>query len=179
MNSEHMTDTWAADELGFRPDVSHEHLRKLVEQIRAEGLPDALWLILRPWTAEPRRWHPEVYGIDVPEAETGPWVCELNAPVRWHSLIGGLESVEWVNSRPTADDLGRAWDKLEAAGLRPSVCVNLGPAGHPGRWLVQVLSVSALGKIDDHTMSEVGETLGGRLGYWSMNPEWILWRTDN
>jgi hypothetical protein len=163
--------------LEFRPDLKHEHLHRFLDRIRP-GMPDELWQIVEPYTLIPRSWDSQTYGLAEPmDQTTGPWVCELNAPILWHELLGHLKSVELTNTRPTLDELGAAWRMLKNAGLRPSIAVNLGPVAE-GKWLLEVVAVVASGKIERTTAIEVASILGGQLGGMITWPESVWWRTS-
>ncbi|MBF6215680.1 hypothetical protein IU487_32295 [Nocardia puris] len=162
--------------IGFRPDLKPDDLQVFVDEIRPAMPPD-LWSVVEPYTLVPRAWDSQKYGVDVPmEAAGGQWVCELNAPERWHELVERLDSVELAVDGPTAQELAAAWGMLKAAGLSPSVAVNLGPAQVPGKWLVAPVAVVVGAKVDLELGQRVADVLGGHLGGIATFPEAAWWQ---
>lgn len=166
------------ESMEFRPDLKPEHLTEFVDRIRP-GMPSALWDVIAPYTEVPRHWFPSShhgYGLAEPmDPTTGPWICELNAPIAWHELLPALP-VELVNTRPTVAELRRAWMMIEEHSLQPSIAVNLGST-YSGQWLLEVIAVVAVGRIERTTALAIADVLGGELVGMLELPEAVLWRT--
>lgn len=172
--------------IGFRPEVSRDDLAVFVERIRPV-MPHAVWAVVQPWSHMPRLLMPDTYGLAEAEPDRAGMVCEINAPIRWHDLVDGLADAYLRHPAPTPAQLGAAWERLEAEGLRPAVCVNLGPwqpqwsrAGvnaAPGAWAIEVVGLSAIGPVTHRCAHEVAALVGGQLGVLTRNPDWAWWST--
>ncbi|MEU7141092.1 hypothetical protein ABZ942_16690 [Nocardia sp. NPDC046473] len=167
-----------------RPTPSPDHLGTFIRRVRAE-MPESLWRVIEPWSQLPRRWVPEAYGIDVPPA--GEALCEVHAPIRWHEAIEEVAVASLLHPSPTTEQLRIMWERLEAAGLRPAVCVHLGlwnpgwlrdgRAPAAGMWAVDVVGVSAIGCIEHEHAQELAGLIDGRVDTITRCPEWAYWRT--
>ncbi|MEV0773623.1 hypothetical protein [Nocardia salmonicida] len=149
-------------------------------------MPAPLWAVVGPWAAEPRRWvggararwSGEVYGFDTPAEShrAGPWVCELLAPLPWHTLIDSIDGVSLAYPRPTTAEFGEVWELLEGLDdVHPAVCVHMGPAPNTNHWLVEISGVSVQGTVDDSVVEVLAERLPGGLGLAVRNPPWLYW----
>ncbi|MGY2011547.1 hypothetical protein ACW9HC_31615 [Nocardia gipuzkoensis] len=164
------------ESMEFRPDLKPEHLEVFLDRIRP-GMPSVLWDVIAPYTLIPCTWDSQSYGLAEPmDSTTGPWACQVNAPIAWHELLHDLP-VELVNTRPTVAELRQAWLMLKEHSLRPSIAVNLG-ATDSGQWLLEVIAVVASGRIERTTSLAIADVLGGELVGILELPEAVLWRTS-
>ncbi|WP_216905431.1 hypothetical protein [Nocardia noduli] len=164
--------------LEFCPDLRPEDLNIFLERIRA-GMPQQLWKLIAPYTAVPRAYDPSSYGVAEPmESETtsGPWVCEVHAPVPWHRIIPDLDSIELTNTRMTLENLAAVWDLLRDNGHRPSIAVNLAPSRIGETWLIEVVAVVADGDVDRTLAADVSMLLCGQFAVIQAPPIGAIWR---
>ncbi|WP_327139175.1 hypothetical protein [Nocardia sp. NBC_01327] len=181
----------------FRPDLSHRHLARFTEQLRA-AMPPALWRVIEPWSHRPLHWHDgtgdttgDVYGLDRAQGSELA-VCQVHAPIAWHRVIAGLPEVVFRHPSPSAAQLGALWELLSARGLRPAIHVNLMPwlpawthvEVAPGAWAVDVLGVAASGgDIDPAEADELAKVLNGPGSELPVHPtsfpthQWTYWPT--
>ncbi|WP_378733340.1 hypothetical protein [Nocardia brasiliensis] len=161
----------------FRPDLRQDDLQVFLDRLRSV-MPTDLWAVIEPYTLLPRAWDAQTYGVAEPmDRSTGPWICEVNAPIKWHDVLATLPHVQLANTRPSIGDLRTAWAMIRDAGAAPTFAVNLGPAAETGMWQLEVVAVVAAGRMDQATALLIADVLGGRLCGTFTVPECLLWRT--
>ncbi|MFJ4654086.1 hypothetical protein ACIP5Y_22705 [Nocardia sp. NPDC088792] len=162
----------------FQPELIPAHLDRLVGQIRAV-MPARLFAVIEPWTTRPRRYHDDSapatgdpYGLALPGAGELA-TCEVHAPIRWHEVVAELSGLLVLrHPAPDTAQLSSMWVRLEQAGLRPSITVNLSPwrtewsdasaRPAPGTWAVDILGVAGRGADLGNTRTfELARVLNG------------------